>query len=262
MAGRRQNSTRADDAAVTRLLVERARVSFGVTLAGLGVLLVIDAASDHQLLGALVGITVFQASCIGIAFPVLRRVRTRRAAAIVPVIAVAGIFSAGVLSDVITRNPFGTGLGALACCLVSATFMPWGRWFQLAIVLATAVPGLLSIWLCTGSLERLGYAAGPSSILLLASVGVAGAFERTRRERARIERELRLLQSVSLEVGAAPDLESALTAVLRRICEATDWVLGQAWCQHPESGALACSAWWSADPAAAAVDLTADGPEV
>jgi signal transduction histidine kinase len=114
-------------------------------------------------------------------------------------------------------------------------------------VLVTAIPAGLSIWLCTGSFASLGYAVGPGAIVLLASISVAHAFERARRERARVEAELRVLQAVSVEVGAASDPESALTAVLRRFCEATGWVLGQAWTPAANGDVLTSTAWWSND---------------
>lgn len=257
MPGRQQNSIEepgtSADADVTRLLVERSRISLGIMLGALGVLLVTDATLDRTLLAPLVAITIFQGGCVVLGFVGLRGVRTRRAAAVVPIAVLAGIFVSGVVSDVVTHNPFGTGLSALVTCLISSALMPWGRWFQLATVLATAVPAAVSVWLCTGSLETLGYAVAPCSILLFASVGVAGAFERARRERASIEQELRLLQSVSLEVGAAPDPESALTIVLRRMCEASGWFVGQAWTPRAGDGELECTAWWSADAAGAEV---------
>lgn len=240
------------DAATTRLLVERTRAGMGIILVSLGVLWATDVSLKPDLLIPLGLITLFQAGCVGCGFLVLRFARRRRAAATIPILVLAGIFASGVVSDVITSNPQGTGLGALVTCLVSASLMPWGVWFQTALVLATAIPGVLSVWLCTGSLVSLGYAVGPGSIVLLASISVAHAFERARTERTRVESELRLLQTVSLEVGAAADPEAALAIVLRRICEASGWVLGQAWTLRPDGAGLECTTWWSADAAAAA----------
>jgi signal transduction histidine kinase len=214
---------------------------------------VTDATLDRTLLVPLLAITSFQVGCVALGFSALRRPRGRRVAAAIPILVLAGIFVSGVVSDVVTKNPLGTGLSAFVTCLISATLMPWGKWFQFATVLATAVPGALSVWLCTGSLELLGYSVGPCSILLIASVSVAGAFERARLERVRSEHELRLMQSVSLEVGAAVDPESALIVVLRRMCEASGWIIGQAWTPRAGSAELECTAWWSADPAGAEV---------
>jgi signal transduction histidine kinase len=216
-------------------------------LAALAVLWVTDVSLHATLVAPLTVITVFQAGCVGLGFAALRRARGRRQVATIPIVVLAGIFASGVVSDVITANPQGTGLTALVTCLLSATLMPWGTWFQVATVLATAVPGALSSWLCTGSLVSLGYAVGPGSIVLLASISVAHAFERARRERLQVEAELRLLQNVSLEVGAAPDPDSALAIVLERVCEASGWVLGQAWVPRADGRALECVACWSAD---------------
>ncbi|MEO6028125.1 MAG: GAF domain-containing sensor histidine kinase [Candidatus Binatia bacterium] len=240
------------DAATTRLLIERSRVGLGITLGALMVLWATDVSLDPEIVTALTLITLFQAVCVAAGFAALPLVRTRRAAAAVPILVLTGIFAAGVWSDVVSDNPQGTGLSALVTCMISATLMPWGVWFQTAMVVATAIPGALSVWLCTGSLASLGYAVGPGSIVLLASISVAHAFERARRERARVEAELRVLQSVSLEVGAAADPESALTIVLRRICEASGWLVGQAWTPAPNGEILACAAWWSGDATLAA----------
>ncbi len=69
-------------------------------------------------------------------------------------------------------------------------------------------------------------------------------------ERKRREGEIRLLQTIVLAFGEAEDLHSALEMLLRRVCEATGWVLGQAWLPDPGHGALACSpAWYCADAA-------------
>ena len=240
------------DAATTRLLVERTHGGLWIVLVSLGVLWATDVVLKPDLVAALALITTLQAGCVAGGFLALRYARQWRAVATIPILVLAGIFASGVVSDVITSNPQGTGLTALVTCLIAATLMPWGVWFQIALVLATALPGALSVWLCTGSLVSLGYAVGPGSIVLLASISVAHAFERARNERAHVEAELRLLQTVSLEVGAAADPEAALAIVLRRICEASGWVIGQAWTLRPDTAGLECTTWWSADAAVAA----------
>jgi hypothetical protein len=239
-----------DDAAA-RLLVERGRIGLGVTLIALAVLWATDVSLDPQVAQALTIITLFQAVCALLGLLALRFVTGRRPAAAIPIAVLAAIFASGVWSDVVSNNPQGTGLSALVGCMISATLMPWGPTFQTLLVLVTAIPAGLSIWLCTGSLASVGYAVGPGAIVLFASISVAHAFERARRERARVEAELRVLQAVSLEVGAASDPESALTIVLRRICEATGWALGQAWAPTGNGEVLTSTAWWSSDAALA-----------
>ena len=78
------------------------------------------------------------------------------------------------------------------------------------------------------------------------------AFIRDITERKRAEEESRLLQSISLAVNEAQDLDSALSIVLRTVCEATGWVLGQAWLPSSDSSQLQCSpAWFSSIEGAA-----------
>ncbi|MBI4504860.1 MAG: PAS domain S-box protein [Chloroflexi bacterium] len=70
----------------------------------------------------------------------------------------------------------------------------------------------------------------------------------TRRERA--EAEVRLLQTIALAIGEAEDLSAALSTALRKVCEATGWVLGQAWTPHPDGTTLECTATWCDAPRA------------
>ena len=62
-------------------------------------------------------------------------------------------------------------------------------------------------------------------------------------ERERAEKEIRLLQNITLAVSEAEDLSAALEVVLRKVCEATGWPLGQAWLPGSH-GRLECSSVW------------------
>jgi len=235
------------DAETARLLAERTRAGLWIMLVGLGVLWATDVSLRPEVGRSLALITGFQVGCVALGFVALRFARRRRVVATIPVAVLAGIFAAGVVSDVISSNPHGNGLSSLVTCLIAATLMPWGAGFQSALVVVTAIPGMLSVWLCTGSVDTVGYVIGPATIVFLASIGIAHAFERARRERARIEADLRLLQTVGLEVGAAPDPTAALGVVLRRICEAAGWTVGQAWTPRADGSELECTGWWAVD---------------
>ena len=62
------------------------------------------------------------------------------------------------------------------------------------------------------------------------------------------EEQLGLLQTITMEVAAARDFSSALEVVLRRICEKTGWVLGQAWLPNQDGTLIECGpAWFCAE---------------
>jgi PAS domain S-box-containing protein len=62
------------------------------------------------------------------------------------------------------------------------------------------------------------------------------------------DEQLNLLQTITLEVAAATDLSSALEIVLRRVCEKTGWVIGQAWVPNKEEAVLNfVSGWYCGD---------------
>src|SRR5207245_3530166 len=66
-------------------------------------------------------------------------------------------------------------------------------------------------------------------------------------ELKRSESDLRLLQSLTLAVSEAPDLESALDVVLRVVCESAGWSCGGAWVPTEDGNRLVASrAWYGA----------------
>ena len=113
---------------------------------------------------------------------------------------------------------------------------------------------------------RLRTKAGASRVLLLSSliVDIGGqhcllSVSNDITERRRAEEQVGLLQAITMEVAATPDLPSALEVVLRLVCRATGWVLGQAWVPSADGTILECSsAWYSA---AAGLDAFRMGSE-
>lgn len=63
-------------------------------------------------------------------------------------------------------------------------------------------------------------------------------------QRERAEQEVRLLQTITVAINEAEDIESALGVAPRKLCEATGWVLGQAWLPTSDGKALECSPAW------------------
>jgi signal transduction histidine kinase len=209
----------ADERAV--LLRERIRIGLWISVVSLGFLWIADYAVHHDAIGPLSLIAIAQEAFIGLAFLALRRVRTWRALVAVPIVALGGVFGTGVWSDVLSSNPEGTGLTALATAMITATLLPWGVGPQIVLVLVTGTCGALSVMLCNGSVASLGYATAPGSIVFLASISVAHAVERARRERVRVESALEVAK------GRAEG-EARVAAVLVDVGQTLSAHLGQA----------------------------------
>jgi diguanylate cyclase (GGDEF)-like protein len=65
-----------------------------------------------------------------------------------------------------------------------------------------------------------------------------------RQERRRTEQEMQLLQTVMAATSVAADVQAALAVTLGKVCEATDWILAQAWLPHAAGTTIECSAAW------------------
>ena len=64
------------------------------------------------------------------------------------------------------------------------------------------------------------------------------------------ERKINLLQTLQLAINDAPDIDSALAIVLRRVCKEVDWALGEVWTLSDDRQTLQVSpAWYSRRPA-------------
>lgn len=63
-------------------------------------------------------------------------------------------------------------------------------------------------------------------------------------ERKRGEEEMRLLHTLTMAIGQAEDVRSSLEVALAQVCDATGWVLGQAWVHDEKRDLLDCSPAW------------------
>ncbi|MBL8482635.1 MAG: HAMP domain-containing protein, partial [Rhodocyclaceae bacterium] len=99
---------------------------------------------------------------------------------------------------------------------------------------------------------RSGVAPAPGEInqLAMAFDSMADVLARRERELLRHTEEIRLLQSLTVAVSTAENLDDALTTAMRMVCEATRWHFAQAWVPAPDGSRLELSnAWHAVEPA-------------
>jgi PAS domain S-box-containing protein len=63
-------------------------------------------------------------------------------------------------------------------------------------------------------------------------------------QRKRAEEEVKLIQSMTIEISVAEDFDAALEITLRKICEFTGWVVGEAWIPSTNGLHLKHSSAW------------------
>jgi PAS domain S-box-containing protein len=66
-------------------------------------------------------------------------------------------------------------------------------------------------------------------------------------DRKRQEAELRLLQTMALEIGAADDLEGALRRALQEVVQTTGWATGEAWLPNASGDRFERGPGWTGD---------------
>lgn len=65
-------------------------------------------------------------------------------------------------------------------------------------------------------------------------------------ERRRAQEDIRLLQTITMAISESEDLHAALAVTLRKVCEATGWIYGEAWIPNSSGTSLERSmAWYS-----------------
>ena len=65
----------------------------------------------------------------------------------------------------------------------------------------------------------------------------------------RAHEEIQLLQTLTLAISETEDVHTALGVTLRKICETTGWIYGEAWIPNAEGTFLECSTeWYSTAP--------------
>lgn len=63
-------------------------------------------------------------------------------------------------------------------------------------------------------------------------------------ERKRSEEELRLLQTLTMAIGQADDFNEAIEVTLKKVCEVTGWMIGEAWIPREDGAVLNSSVTW------------------
>ena len=80
--------------------------------------------------------------------------------------------------------------------------------------------------------------------LMAQSIGKFISTQQIEAKQRQAEKEVRLLLALTQEIAAASDFDQALEIALRTLCEATDWIYGEAWLPSADGTVLECSPIW------------------
>ena|SRR4028119_1053731 len=62
--------------------------------------------------------------------------------------------------------------------------------------------------------------------------------------RKQVEEEIRFLLTITQAISAAPDFDTALEVALEQVCQATNWIYGEAWIPKTDDSTLIYSPRW------------------
>jgi signal transduction histidine kinase len=244
-------------AETVRILVERARLAFGLIVAAVLAFAVADAFVNHDVLGPLFAIAAFQiGSAVG-GVVALGGTPSRARAIAVPLVVLALVFTSGAVSDVLSSNAYATLTMSLLGALVAGALLPWGLWPQAVASSVMIGAGVTAFTIVQGSLAAVGHLVVGFATTAAASVFIAYAFERSRVERffagealadskAQAEDEAQvasLLVRVGETLGARlgqPDMLESVNALAREAL-GCDWSSTFMWDEARRAARLAAS---------------------
>jgi signal transduction histidine kinase len=169
--------------ATAPILAERCRAAFMLTIAAVFAFAVADFAVNRNVLGPLLAIALFQLGAAGAGIAALRGAPSWRRATTVPVVVVTLVFGSGAISDVLSHNLYATSTMGAAGSLIAAALLPWGAWPQALAATAMTGAGLTGLVIVSGSLATVGHLTAAFAATATASVMIAHAAERGRRDR-------------------------------------------------------------------------------
>lgn len=214
-------SLAATRAAMLPLLVERVRAGFWLSFVSLALFAVADFVIHPEQLGRLYLIAGLQVAAVAWGMRALRSVGTWEQGVRIPLVVVAFLFATGLVSDVLSSNAQATTIIPFASSWLTATLMPWGVVPQILMVLLSGLTSLSAILLVRGSLDGLEHSVVTAVLLLLGSIYVAYAGDRSRRERQQSE------DALTASTRRAEE-EARIAAVLVDVGETLAGHLGQA----------------------------------
>jgi signal transduction histidine kinase len=207
--------------ATAPILAERCRATFMLTIAAVFAFAVADFAVNRNVLGPLLAIALFQIGAAAAGIAALRGTPSWRRATTVPVVVVTLVFGSGAVSDVLSHNLYATSTMGAAGSLIAAALLPWGAWPQALAAAAMTGGGLTGLVVMSGSLAAVGHLAAAFAATATASVMIAHAGERGRRDRFHADAAL------AASKAHAED-EAQMASTLVRVGEALGAHLGRA----------------------------------
>jgi len=238
-------------------LAERARWGFLLVIGAVAAFAVADFVTHRDVIVPLLAIAVAQMAAAAIGWTTLAGTPSLRRATAVPVAVIAVVFTSGGLSDVLSSNVYATSTMAVAGSLIAAAWLPWSAIPQALAASAMLGSAIVALVVLNGSLMAVIHLTVVFVVTGAASVMIAHAFARGRRERfvaaealaaskSEAEDEARvasLLVRVGETLGASlgqPDLLEPVTALARKAL-GCDWSSTFIWDETRKATRLAAN---------------------
>lgn len=172
------------------MLAERLRIGLWLMIAGVCGFAIADAKLHTELVGPLWTIGAVQIASALVGLRLLRGRPTFELSVLTALTILGALSATGGMSDVLSKNLYGTPLNSMAITLIAAMLLPWGTGPQTILVAMMSSGALLVTWHVRGQLVDIVHVLCGAAVLYIGSIATAHGNQRMREQRLEADDEL------------------------------------------------------------------------